>query len=277
MEDEGTVIGRPVTIPGSVRRPTSPVLPVTQGDLIAATKGYQSYVRGRIPNLVRLTTTLRRDIARGDLAAARLAWLPAHLAYERLGAAYDAFGDLDAAINGLPAGLPGGVHNRDWAGFHRIESGLWHGESATSLVAPASALLKAVRALGVQFAHAQIDPLELSIRAHEITENAVQFELTGQTDFGSGSSLASTRANLDGTTTVLGLIRSLLTPRYRELPVLQRALTRAENDLDAVRRSGAWPALGTLSTSRRERINSDLSQLTELLAPVAAILEPRRP
>jgi iron uptake system component EfeO len=276
MEDAGTVTGRPVTIPGSVRRPTTPVLPVTQADLIGATKTYEAYVSGRLPQLARLTTALRSDIQDGDLAAARRAWLPAHLAYERLGAAYDAFGDLDSAINGLPAGLPGGRHDREWAGFHRLEYGLWHGESAASLRAPAAALLASVQALKTQFAKAQIDPLTVSIRAHEITENALQFELTGETDFGSGSNLATTRANLDGTVTVLDIIRPLLTPRYSQLPVLTAALTRAQDDLDAVRKSGGWPPIGTLSTSQRERIDADLSQLSELLAPVASILEPRR-
>ncbi|MHC5904004.1 hypothetical protein ACVNF4_08855, partial [Streptomyces sp. S6] len=37
--------------------------------------------------------------------------LPAHLVYERMGAAYGTFGDADAQING------------DSAGFHRIERG----------------------------------------------------------------------------------------------------------------------------------------------------------
>jgi iron uptake system component EfeO len=94
--------------------------------------------------------------------------------------------------------------------------------------------------------------------------------------------LATTRANLDGTATVLGIIRSLLTPRYPELPVLMQALTRAESDLDSVQhadriqQSGGQLPIGKLSTTQREQIDSDLSQLSELLAPVATILEPRR-
>ena len=34
------------------------------------------------------------------------AWLAADARYESIGAAYGAFGDLDAAINGEPAGCP---------------------------------------------------------------------------------------------------------------------------------------------------------------------------
>jgi iron uptake system component EfeO len=276
MEDEATVVGPTVTIPGNVRKPTMPVSAVTQGDLIEATKSYETYVKGQIPALVRLTTALRTAIADRDLGAARRAWLPAHLEYERLGAAYDAFGDLDGAINGLPSGLPGGVHDRDWVGFHRVEYGLWHGESAASLLAQATSLQNGVKQLGARFATAQIDPLVLSIRAHEITENALQFELTGETDFGSHSNLATVSANLDGTSTVLGIIRPLLAPRDRQLSTLDTELARTTADLRAVHTPAGWPPIARLSRPERERLNSDLSQLCELLASVASILEPRR-
>ena len=280
MEDESTVIGRTVTIPGTAPQPVAPVLPVSQGDLIAVTKSYQKYVAGQLPQLVRLTTALRSAIKDGDWTAARRDWLPAHLAYERLGAAYDAFGDLDSAINGLPNGLPDGVRDARWTGFHRIEYGLWHGDSTPSLLGQATALLAAVRRLGPEFAAAQIDPLVVSIRAHEITENALQFELTGQTDFGSGSGLATTRANLAGTRVVLDLITPVLTSRYTGLPALNRAMGQAGADLDRLSHGSAsspvWPRLSTLSRAEHERIDADLSQLSELLAPVASILEPRR-
>jgi iron uptake system component EfeO len=151
-----------------------------------------------------------------------------------------------------------------------VEYGLWHHESAASLLVAATALLKAVHALGSQFSKEQIDPLTLSIRAHEIAENALQFELTGQTDFGSGSSLATVRANLDGTQVVLNILKPLLTPRYPQLAGLDQALSQAETDLAHL------PPLPELTRAERERVNADLSQLSEILAPVASILEPRR-
>jgi iron uptake system component EfeO len=276
MEDEATVVGPTVTIPGTVPRPVAPVSPVTQSDLIAATKSYEGYVKGQLPTLVRLTTTLRGAIASGDLAAARQAWLPAHLEYERLGAAYGAFGHFDGEINGLSAGLPAGVHDTGWTGFHRLEYGLWHGEPASSLLPPAAALLTAVRALGAEFAAAQVEPVDLAIRVHEITENALQFELTGQADFGSHSNLATVRANLDGTATVLEIIRPLLATRYPGLATLSATLRRATSELDGIARAGAWPPLAALATRERERVDADLSELTEQLALVASILEPRR-
>jgi iron uptake system component EfeO len=277
MDDEEVVTGPTVAIAGHATGTTPAVLPVTQGDLIAPTKSYEAYVTGRLPTLTRLTVPLHTAIARGDLAAAQRAWLPAHLEYERLGAAYDAFGDLDSAINGLPNGLPDGVHDRGWAGFHRIEYGLWHGQTASALRPVADALLADERALGTEFAKAQIDPLQIAIRAHEITENAVQFELTGQTDYGSGSNLATVRANLDGTHAVLKILDPLLKVRYNALDRLGAQLQRTGDDLDALRRSDrAWPPVAALTRTQREHLDADVSELSELLAPVASILEPRR-
>jgi iron uptake system component EfeO len=105
----------------------------------------------------------------------------------------------------------------------------------------------------------------------------VEFALTGRDDYGSHSGLATVRADLDATRTVLGMIRSLLAPRYPALAQLDAQLSRTQRDLDALRGGdGAWPALTALPVPARERVNSDVSELAELLAPVASILEPRR-
>ncbi len=276
MDDADAVTGPTVTIRGTAAGSTKPVLPISQGDMIGPTKTYEAYVARRLPALAAWVGTLRADIRHGNLAKARVDWLAAHLAYERLGAAYGAFGDADSAINGLPDGLPAGVHDKDFTGLHRIEYGLWHRAGASSLRAPADALVVAVAGLVTQFRNAQIDPLDVSIRAHEITENALQFELTGQTDFGSHSNLATVDANLDGTREVLALLRPLLTNRYAALPQLDATLRRAQQDVRAQHTGTGWTPLQRLAHISREHIDADLSSLTELLAPVATICEPRR-
>ncbi|MDL9978108.1 EfeM/EfeO family lipoprotein [Microbacterium sp. ASV49] len=270
MEDEQTVTGPTVTITGGPRTSPSPVAAVAQADLLVATRAYQDYVSGRLPALGASVAALQADIARGDLAAARTDWLPAHLQYETLGAAYGAFGDLDGAINGLPSGLPQGVSDPGWTGFHRLEYGLWRGQDAATLRPVADALAASVARLQQTFEHDQIDPLTFALRAHEITENALQFELTGRTDFGSGSSLQTVGANLDGTVAVLGILKPLLGPRFSQLPATLALLERTRED------AASLPPLASLSRAQRERIDAEVSQLAEDLAPVASMLEPRR-
>lgn len=277
MEDDAAFTGPTVTITSSLRTPVEPVRPVTQNDMLPPTRAYEKYVIGALPGLVAATTTLRDDVTRGDLAAARRDWLPAHEDYERLGAAYGAFGDADGDINGLSAGLPGGVDDPGFAGFHRLEYGLWHGQDAATLTPVAAALLDAENGLVKDFPSEQIDPVDVGIRAHEITENALRFSLTDESDFGSHSQLATIAANLGGTRVVLNLLRPLLVPRYKALPRLDAQLATTTKDVAAQRHpDGTYTALDALSRTARAHIDDDVSELAELLAPVASICEPRR-
>ncbi|MGW1005888.1 EfeM/EfeO family lipoprotein [Streptomyces sp. NPDC002520] len=273
-DDADAVTGPTVRV--TEGRPGPAAAPVTEHDLIPPAIGYQKWVGRGLDEVVRLTGRLRDAIDRGDLAGARTAWLPAHLEYERLGAAYDAFGDADAHINGSDAGLPGGVHDKEFAGFHRVEYGLWHGGTARSLRAPAAALVKAVSVLRGDWAQARMDPGQLGLRAHEILENTVQFELTGRTDYGSGSNLATARANVDGTREVLSRLRPVLATRYADLPGLERELNHAQHTLDAFHGNSAWTPLGRLSRTQRESVNAVLGDLVERLASVATVCDPRR-
>jgi iron uptake system component EfeO len=276
MEDADVVTGPTVVVPGHVSGGSPAVRPVSQAQLLQPTLRYERYVRARLPRLLALVRRLNDDVQAADLPAAKSDWLSAHLAYERLGAAYGAFGQANSQINGLPDGLARGVHAKGFTGFHRIEYGLWHRQPAATITPSTSRLVASVKGLVKTFANAQIDPLQISIRAHEIVENTLQFELTGQTDFGSGSALATASANLDGTATVLGLLMPLLRPRYTRLPQLHRAMQVARSDLDRLKGPAGWPRLQSLTTRQRELVNADFSQLSELLAPVASICEPRR-
>ncbi|MCH5677383.1 EfeM/EfeO family lipoprotein [Streptomyces gilvus] len=273
-DDADAVTGPTVRISGG--RPGPAAAPVSEHDLIPPAIAYQKWVGTGLADVVRLTATLRGDIDCGDLARARADWLPAHLAYERLGAAYDAFGDADRQINGTDAGLADGVRDKDFTGFHRIEYGLWHGQSAQELRGPAGALVKAVTALRDAWAQTRMDPAQLGLRAHEILENTVQFELTGRTDYGSGSNLATARANLDGTREVLSRLRPLLTTRYADLPGLDKELDRAGRTLDGFRSGGTWTPLDRLSRTRREDVDAVFGDLVERLASVATLFDPRR-
>ncbi|WP_079189585.1 EfeM/EfeO family lipoprotein [Actinacidiphila paucisporea] len=275
QNDADAVTGPTVVVAG--KQPQGPAAaPVDQHDLIPPTLAYQKWVGQRIAELAADTGRLKADIDRGDLAAARRDWLPAHLVYERMGAAYDTFGDADAAINGIAARTPGAVDDPHFTGFHRIEYGLWHGRSAASLRGPATALDGAVHDLLGGWPDQRMDPAAMGLRAHEIVEDTEQFELTARTDYGSGTSLATARANLDGTRAILDELRPLLEPRDAGIAKLDAALVRTQATLDALRHGGVWTSVDKLTHAQRQQVNADFGDLLEQLAPVAAIFEVRR-
>jgi iron uptake system component EfeO len=278
--DADPVIGPAVHVTGAtaaeIASATPGVVPVTRQDMTVLAKQYQKYVTAGLNVLLPEVQQLSADIAGGNLAAARTDWSIAHMEYNRLGGAYDAFGDLGDSIDGLPSDLPDGVSDRSFTGFHRIEYGLWNGQSAAELTGPAQALVGFVSSLLAAFPGEQVDPLDVGLRTHEILEDAVRFELSGQSDQGSGTSLATVSANIDGTETLLSILTPTLTSRYPALPQVRAALAQLRTLVNAQRTpAGTWTPLNQLTDAQREAINSAADAAVDLLAPIATICEPR--
>jgi iron uptake system component EfeO len=129
FEDYDPVTG-PTAIVGGHAGGTPAILPITNNDLLGPAKEYHAYVTAGLITLLSQASVLAADVRAGSLGAARSAWLPAHLTYERLGAAYDSFGSFDESIDGRPDGFADGVNSPQWTGFYRLEYGLWHGQDA---------------------------------------------------------------------------------------------------------------------------------------------------
>ena len=213
----------------------------------------------------------------GNLVAARTDWLTAHLQYASLGAAYGTFADFDQKIDGRADGLPAGVRDKDFTGFHRLEYGLWHGEAASALAPYADQLTADVTGLQKAFPTQDFDPADLPLRTHEILENTLQFELTGDTDEGSGSNLATAQANLAGTRELLSVLRPLITVRNPALlTTVDADLTRLSNLIDAAHKGAAWTPVQQLDATARAAVNGATGQLLEDLAPVPDLLEIRK-
>lgn len=274
MEDQAPVIGPTLTLTGAGAG-TAGVPILTQSQLAPSAVRYQKWTQRQLPGLVRATHRLRSMVDHADTAAAKVAWLTAHLDYQRLGAAYEAFGDLGEEIDGLPAGLPGGTSSAHWTGFHRVERDLWGHATGARLRADAARLNHAVTKLPAEVSSTQVDPLTLTLRAHEISENALQFQLTGEDDFGSHSDLASVRAELVGTAAVLHALAAQIDRRVAHAAAVRATLNHTLAVFTRASRTSGHLPVTRLPRAERERLDAALSLLTERLATIPATLEPR--
>jgi iron uptake system component EfeO len=274
MEDKAPTVGPTRTVSGSGGG-TPGVRILTQSQLVPSAKAYQRWVRLHLPPLQRDTARLRDLADAGDREGARRAWLTAHLDYQRLGAAYDAFGDLGDAIDGLPAGIRGGTSSPHWTGFHRVERDLWRSAAPARLRQDADALAHAVDRLPAELGTTRLDPLTLTLRAHEIAENALQFQLTGEDDFGSHTDLDSVRAELVGTGVVLHALARPIDRRVAHARLIRSTLRHTLAAFTRATRHEAHVPVARLPREERERLDASLSLLTARLAPVPAALEPR--
>ena len=253
------------------------VLPLPATGLDAPLAQYKAYVNAGLAALLPATKKIATDLHAKDLAAARTDWLTAHLQYAALGAAYGTFADFDQKINGRADGLPLGVKDPGFTGFRRLEYGLWHAESASSLATVADTLVTDVAGLAKAFPAQDFDPTDLPLRTHEILENTLQFELTADTDEGSGTNLATAAANLSGTQELLTVLRPLITQRNPTLlATVDGDVGRVATLLAAQHTGNDWTPLGQLDTTTRQSINGAVSQLLEDLAPIPDLLEIRK-
>jgi iron uptake system component EfeO len=275
LEDTDTLTG-PVAQIGGQQAGDPGILPITTTDLLGPAKQYQAYVTTGLGTLARQVGRLTAQIRAGRLGAARAAWLPAHLTYERLGAAYGTFGNYDTEIDGRPDGLPGGVHDPAFTGFYRIEYGLWHGQSAAQLAGPAAKLDHDVTALRrfwpsmagparPRAAHARDPGERAAVPAHRARRQR-------QRDHAGHHRRQHHRDHraAHGAAPAAGA-------RYHGLPAVYTWLGRLHRLLMAARqRNGTWTPVSKLTVAQRERIDSAAGQALEELAPIAVIFEPRR-
>jgi iron uptake system EfeUOB component EfeO/EfeM len=168
------------------------------------------------------------------------------------------------------------VNSPQWTGFYRLEYGLWHGQSAAQLTPVAQTLDKDVHGLLAWWPSQQMALISVGLRTHEILENALEFQLTGHDDYGSGTTLATTAANIAGTRILLALLKPLLTSRYPGLPQVYSGLDSLQALLDKEHLAdGKWVAVSAVGAATRARINAACGQVLQELAPIASIAEPR--
>jgi high-affinity iron transporter len=260
---------------GAGGQSAAPLVPMSAEEIVSAVATYRHEVREGIDRLVPATDRLDSAVRHGRWSSARRWWLRAHVAFASLGAAYGTFGALTDKIDGRADGLTRGVHDPAFSGFLAVERLLWSRVPASVTKKATSVLDHDVHTLHRRFPHLTLIAGDLPLRAHEILENSLQFELTGDTDEGSHTNLATVRANVTGTRKVIdALTPALRQRRPRRLQTITAGLdqlSRALTDLRAAR--GGWPDIRRLSPPARERIDADVDGLLEQLAQIPGVLQ----
>ncbi|MBO0820904.1 MAG: FTR1 family protein [Nocardiopsaceae bacterium] len=252
------------------------VKPVTVDDLTPPNKEYQVYAATQLTALAGQVDRLRGDLGRGDLAAAKRDWLPAQEGWERVGASYDSFGDLGEAVDGLPSAYVHGVNDPGFQGLHRLEYGLWHGQSPARLRPVADTLAKNIAAVRKNLTSDDLtgDPTNLPLRGHEIIEDALRDHLSGMDDEGAGAAYAMTAADAAVDRVVIGYLTPLLNQRAPGLVAsIDRRLDALERALEATRHGSGRYSLQDAPLLTRQHVNASIGQLLETLSSVPTLLE----
>ena len=195
---------------------------------------------------------------------------------ERVGASYNSFGDGGVAVDGLSDGLAKGADDPDFTGLHRLEYGLWSGQSAAELLPVVDQLAADVTTVRAKLATDDEagDPTNLPLRAHEILEDALRDHLSGIDNNGADAAYAMTYANTQVTALVLDTLAPLITVRAPTLlPSISRELSALQTALLATKVGSAWTQGAQVPLPARQRVNAAIGAVLESLASVPDLLE----
>jgi iron uptake system EfeUOB component EfeO/EfeM len=250
---------------------------VKPADLARPIAIYKRHVAAELRTMEGHVRRLQDAVDAGDLASARRAWLGADATYESIGAAYGAFGELDARINGETAGLPDGAGSPEFTGLHRIELALFGRGSVADAKPYVPRLAADVRALRREVPGLEIEPLEYVLRGHEVFEGALDLQLSGRASPWSSDALLALDSNLRGTRVVIGTLRPLIEPREPLLVGrIDRSLDVLEKSLEGLAGpSGTMPRWDRLPAAEKTLVSGQTAAAAEELAYVPEVVDPR--
>jgi iron uptake system EfeUOB component EfeO/EfeM len=236
-------------------------------------------------DVVPLTAALRD----GNRGLARRDWAAAFSDYLHLGAVY---GLLPGDLNDDLAGMPGEIGDPHFTGLHRIEMGLWTREPVTSLAPLGVKLSSAVdrlrgelpsAAVDPQSTHVRlarglvavtVDPLDFTLRIHEILEDAQRDFMSGLDVPWSGAGVLATAAGVAATEELLSTVKPILSGRGAAYGTSEYWLHRLDRVFDGLRRrDGGYPSLHQLTPNQLQLIDGTLAGTLTALDQVPATLE----
>jgi iron uptake system component EfeO len=179
-------------------------------DLVGPIADYKLFVSDELDQLVQSTKAFTEAVKAGDLDKARALYAPARIHYEIIEPAAELFSDLDSSIDSRADDHEGREKDPGFAGFHRIEYGLFSQNSTDGLSGYADKLMADVTELDKRIADLTFPPDRVVAGASDLMEEVAASKVSGEEDRYSHADLWDFQANVDGSHKIFELVKPLL-------------------------------------------------------------------
>ncbi|PIO96653.1 iron uptake system protein EfeO [Pleomorphomonas carboxyditropha] len=159
---------------------------------------YKVYLALQSGQMSQATQALATAVDSGDLAAARTAYAAARIAYRHVEAVSGRIADIENAIDPIAAYLAGREQDPAFTGFHRIEFGLWHENSAAGLKPVADKLAADAAALRDRLKALKFEPADLAGNASREARRLAEGPIVSGDSLYAGDDLSEFAAAVDG-------------------------------------------------------------------------------
>ncbi|WP_159766988.1 iron uptake system protein EfeO [Streptomyces sp. HM190] len=241
-----------------------------------AVASYRKYVQTQADETIPLVKVFAEAVKDGDVEAAKKAYAPSRIGWERTEPVAESFGDIDPKVDVREDGLEEGQDpEKDWTGWHRLERSLWKdgkltdrdSELADRLVAD---LVDWQKRVGT----AEITPTSMANGAKELLDEVATGKVTGEEERYSHTDLVDFKANIEGAEESYGLLKPVAAENDPELTKeLDKQFTALNTLLDKYRadRTGYdFVSYDKVGEAEQNELSDAVNALAEPLSQLAA-------
>ncbi|KAB1148637.1 peptidase M75 family protein [Streptomyces luteolifulvus] len=176
-----------------------------------AVAAYREYVQAQADETLPKVATFVKAVKDGDIDAAKAAYAPSRIGWERTEPVAESFGDIDPKVDVREDGLAEGQDPAtDWTGWHRLEKALWQDKKITDREKElADQLTTDLKDWQERVGKAEITPTSMANGAKELLDEVATGKVTGEEERYSHTDLVDFKANVEGAQKSYDLLKTV--------------------------------------------------------------------
>jgi iron uptake system component EfeO len=240
--------------------------------LDAAVAAYRKYAQEQADATLPLAETFAKAVKDGDLEAAKKAYAPSRIGWERTEPIAESFGDIDPEVDVRADGLEAG---QEFTGWHRLEKSLWEDKKITAADKTlADKLITDLKDWQKRVGKAEITPTSMANGAKELLDEVATGKVTGEEERYSHTDLVDFKANVEGAEESYELLKpvakendaALVTELDKQFAALNTLLDKYRAD----KNSYDFTSYDKVGEADRKQLSDAVNALAEPLSKLAA-------
>jgi iron uptake system component EfeO len=237
---------------------------------------YRQYVQQQADETLPKAEAFAKAVQAGDLEAAKKAYAPSRIGWERTEPVAESFGDIDPKVDVREDGLEDGQDPAtDWTGWHRLEKALWQdkkiGDREKEL---AGTLVTDLKDWQNRVGTADITPTSMANGAKELLDEVATGKVTGEEERYSHTDLVDFKANVEGAQKSYELLKPVAKENDAALTAdLDKQFAALDKLLDQYRpgpTSYEFTSYDKVGKADRKELSDAVNALAEPLSKLAA-------
>ncbi|GCB49918.1 iron uptake system protein EfeO [Streptomyces sp. NL15-2K] len=241
-----------------------------------AVAAYRAYAQAQADETLPKAEVFAKAVKDGDIAAAKAAYAPSRIGWERTEPVAESFGDIDPKVDLREDGLEEGQDlEKDWTGWHRLERSLWKDDKLTDRDSQlADQLITDLKDWQKRVGKAEITPTSMANGAKELLDEVATGKVTGEEERYSHTDLVDFKANVEGAEKSYELLKpvakendaALVTELDKQFAALNALLDKYRAD----KSSYDFVSYDKVGKAEQKELSDGVNALAEPLSKLAA-------